>query len=998
MLAQPLVRDRETARRGLGVALQELDVAREELDFEELRLEPELLDGAPRGRDHAPRRLDAPAQRFEHRLTPKCDGLDRGRPLRDSQHAHDVETAAARARDRTRAVQRGDRGPGQDAVRTAAVARAPRRRERAVERRFGCAEPAQARQRGGVNGVRLGLARGIARRRERRCGRRRRLRGGAQRLGVGEHGELRREARVPRAQALRARRETRELLHRPAREPDFARGEQRLAPIEREVGARRVGGVETLERAPDEVGREPQLVASQRHAPCRAQVARRAPADRCAVGVERSELAQMPVCLLQVPADRLLVLGCPIRLRGDPVRQPLVQLCARAAQHAAVGGVADQRVVEAQAGLAEKPAAVRLDQLGAAQRLELGVELGGIALQQVCDRGAREPAPDDRRALEERALVGAQALDARREQCVDGRRHLEPRELDAGDPAVAVAPQRSVVDEHAHELAHEEGVALARREHAPDQRGGQLLGADRVGGEPRGRARLQPGEHHHLGHYTAWCRQRRAQLAELGARAEQDEERHAARPLHQVLGQVEEQRLGPLHVVDDQHDGPRRGQRREQPPHHEERLLGRGGRAGQQRGEPGRQPRALRLRAGHDRVDRRADRLGLVRVAESEPLAQRRGDGREAAATRRIAARRQHDRAVAHAPRELGQQARLAEPGRAEQHGQARTGRGDRGFEHGAQPAQLVFAPHECRALPDGGRVQRDHAIGRHRLHAAAQRERAERLERQLARDQPLRGLAEHHVAVARLLLQARRDVRRVADHAGLILGDDHLARVHRDAQARRTDRGRLLAQQLAERGLHGDRRAHAAHGVVFSDARHAERAQHAVPEQLHDGAAVRAHHGRHRVVVPRHEAARALGVEPLVQRDRADQIGEDDGDHLPRRGLDRRRRRRGERRSARVAEPRVGGVLCAAAGTARRERLAAAAAEARPGAVGPAAARASHRSEGRMGTLPMLGWSHGPARSARYAAAPCRSSLPGVAPVHLPSSKVSSPFTSVQR
>ena len=64
---------------------------------------------------------------------------------------------------------------------------------------------------------------------------------------------------------------------------------------------------------------------------------------------------------------------------ADPAREPvgeaLVQLGARALQDAAIGGVADQHVVEAQRRLAEEPAGVGLDQLAPPQRLEPRVEV-----------------------------------------------------------------------------------------------------------------------------------------------------------------------------------------------------------------------------------------------------------------------------------------------------------------------------------------------------------------------------------------------------------------------------------------------------------------------------------------------------------------------------------------------------------------------------------------------------------------------------------------------
>ena len=134
------------------------------------------------------------------------------------------------------------------------------------------------------------------------------------------------------------------------------------------------------------------------------------------------------------------------------------------------------------------------------------------------DGGARELPPDHRGALEHGALLGPQPLDARGEQRVDRRRHLERRELDAGGPAVALPLERAVVDQHAHQLADEERIALAGGEHAPGDRGRQLVGADHVRGEPRRRAGVEAGERHDVGDEAAGRRERRARVAQLGPR------------------------------------------------------------------------------------------------------------------------------------------------------------------------------------------------------------------------------------------------------------------------------------------------------------------------------------------------------------------------------------------------------------------------------------------------------------------------------------------------
>ena len=86
-----------------------------------------------------------------------------------------------------------------------------------------------------------------------------------------------------------------------------------------------------------------------------------------------------------------------------------------------------------------------------------------------------------------------------------------------------------------------------------------------------------------------------------------------------------------------------------------------------------------------------------------------------------------------------------------------------------------------------------------------------------------------------------------------------------------------LHADERAKRLLHRDRGAHGAERVVLGHARQAEGRHHAVAEELHDRAAVRVDGGAQRRVVALHHAPRRLRVEALVQRGRADEVGEDD-------------------------------------------------------------------------------------------------------------------------
>src|SRR5581483_11041398 len=91
--------------------------------------------------------------------------------------------------------------------------------------------------------------------------------------------------------------------------------------------------------------------AARRNRFAAAGMSPRANARRAAEVVERSQLGQVAVRLLEVVAEDLLVLGLPPALAVDaigPVDEALVQRRAGALEQAAVRGLPDQHVVEAE--------------------------------------------------------------------------------------------------------------------------------------------------------------------------------------------------------------------------------------------------------------------------------------------------------------------------------------------------------------------------------------------------------------------------------------------------------------------------------------------------------------------------------------------------------------------------------------------------------------------------------------------------------------------------
>ncbi len=307
---------------------------------------------------------------------------------------------------------------------------------------------------------------------------------------------------------------------------------------------------------------------------------------------------------------------------------------------------------------------------------------------------------------------------------------------------------------------------------------------------------------------------------------------------------------------------------------------------------------------------------------------------------------------------ELVDQAGLPEAGRPEQHGEPRGRRRDRRVVHRLEPLELALAADERRRRRAGRRLERHQTIGRHRLGAALQRDAPERRQRHARRDQAPRRFAEHDVAVPALLLQPRRHVHRVADDVVAGAAHHHLAGVDGDAEPRHGEHG-LHADQRPKRLLHRGGGPHGAERVVLRHPLQTEGRHHAVAEELHDRAAVRVDDRTQRLVVALHHAPRRLGVEPLVERRRADQVGEDDRHHLARAGVDRRAALlpfpaacggrpgsgRTERRPALAAELLAGLVRRAARRTRERERPAAFDAELPAGPVLVTASSAAHDS-----------------------------------------------------
>jgi hypothetical protein len=162
-------------------------------------------------------------------------------------------------------------------------------------------------------------------------------------------------------------------------------------------------------------------------------------------------------------------------------------------------------------------------------------------------------------------------------------------------------------------------------------------------------------------------------------------------------------------------------------------------------------------------------------------------------------------------------------------------------------------------------------------------------------------------------LLESRGDVDGITGGVEMLrarVAHDDLAGVHARPQ------GNAYATLLLE--LHVQRfelvaelrcRAHRAHGVVLVHRRNPEDSHDGVADELLHRAAVPFEHGLGRLEVASHDPAEGLGIELLAKARRPRDIGEDDGDGLPRLArhvASLRREKRASSGCARAPAPRA--------------------------------------------------------------------------------------------
>ncbi len=468
---------------------------------------------------------------------------------------------------------------------------------------------------------------------------------------------------------------------------------------------------------------------------------------------------------------------------------------------------------------------------------------------------------------------------------------------------------------------------------------------------------------------------RRPFVDELGPRGRDHVERRVARPLEQVLDEVEQRGVGPLHVLEREH-------RRvhvcealeEEPPGREEVFALEPAAAldAEQVGDPRLDEGAL-VRIDDVGVEHAAelgqDHVGGLLLADAAAHPHHVGQRpvRDALAVGRTAAAVPVDHLgeAVEVLVELPHEPRLADPGDPRDRDEVRTPLVGRGVEEILDLAQLAVTPHErgFEAL----RLQRPAGAGddAHRPPQPVQADLALQLvlahvlvhDRRLGRA-PGRVSDEHLPRVGQRL-HSRRGIDDVARNHALADGADgdrRLARQHTCAHAQ-VGHPHLVAQ----RGHGGDqveRRPHGPLGIVLGGAVGAPDGHHGIADELLDHAAVELDQSPAHVEVAREQRPHLLGVARLRERGETDQVGEQHGDQAPlgRRLWPCRRHGEGDCRSARrggpgdtegraalAAEAVVRGHRGAAGGARRRERCPAAAAEPLAGSIFHSTGGADH-------------------------------------------------------
>ncbi len=420
----------------------------------------------------------------------------------------------------------------------------------------------------------------------------------------------------------------------------------------------------------------------------------------------------------------------------------------------------------------------------------------------------------------------------------------------------------------------------------------------------------------------------RTAVQQLRPRRAEDEERHPACPVDEVIHEIEQAVVGPLQILEHEHGRTSLGERLEIPAPTGERILTVPSflfTEPDQRQEVTLHPRCV---TGVDDVSNGRDELfphlscgvglenaclRLHHLAE-RPQAHAVPIGQRATLPPRdqLARRRRGDRL-----HQLVHETGLADAGYADERDELHGRLASSSCERFAQHGQLVIAPYERRA----SRLHDVDAEARSRLLRLPHRNC---LGLALCLDRlafgvvdhvssgAIRRLADEYPVDERRRLQARRRVddvpgrHRLSSLGTRTQSNQRFACVHRDPHLQLL----LITNPVADR----QRRAHCPLRIVLVRDRRAEQSHHRIADEFLDGAAVPLQLTTQPCVVRRKQRAHILGIHRLHARREADEIGEQDRDDLAllpgRRGLL-------ERRAAAAAEAESLRILLTAFGAA---------------------------------------------------------------------------------
>jgi hypothetical protein len=252
------------------------------------------------------------------------------------------------------------------------------------------------------------------------------------------------------------------------------------------------------------------------------------------------------------------VLGAVPRERIDPLGCETMFLSTAEPRDLCVRHVAHQQMPKRILGLARHRAApFPANELLALECVEPLLDSRGRKPTERPERTRPEHLADHRRVLEQELLLGGKAVEA----CRDDPLHRF-REPVVGEAAVA---------QHANVLLGVERVPARSREQRGLHVGVDHRAVEQQADQPSGVCVGEWPEGYRCGVRLPTA-PARAALEQFGPRGRDEEQRHATRPLRQVVDEIQEALVRPVEVLEDEHGGPQLRERLEEPAPCRERL------------------------------------------------------------------------------------------------------------------------------------------------------------------------------------------------------------------------------------------------------------------------------------------------------------------------------------------------------------------------------------------------------------------------------------------